>query len=46
MNFRKDRLPGIMARLEKKELVKVIFKNRGEADEYLNNLWDEIEKDR
>ena len=46
MNFRKDRLPGIMARLEKKECVKVIFKNRGEADEYLDNLRKAIEKDR
>ena len=46
MNFRKDRLPGIMALLEKKECVKVIFKNRGEADEYLDNLREEIEKVR
>ena len=46
MNFRIDRLPGIMEQLAKKECVMVIFRNRGEADKYLDRLLEAMEKAR
>lgn len=45
LNFRQDRLPGIMEQLAKAECAKVVFKSRDEADKYLGNLREAAEKD-
>lgn len=38
VDFRKNRLPGIMELLAKADCRKIIFKSRGEADAYLDSM--------